>query len=83
MNAVREVARNSRRHSIFFATQAPTWNYETVHFEIEVVFDDSPPATHEVLELLVNHVEQGRPLLPTWVHVMNDWRRLSSLSGPA
>ena len=42
-------------------TQAPTWNYETVHFEIDVEFDDSADATEAALTLLVDHMERGRP----------------------
>ena len=42
-------------------TQAPTWNYETVHFEVEVQFDSKPLATRHALERLVEHVEGARP----------------------
>ncbi|UHQ24986.1 FMN-binding negative transcriptional regulator [Lysobacter sp. 5GHs7-4] len=42
-------------------TQAPTWNYETVQFDIEVEFDDSDAATELALNRLVDHMEQGRP----------------------
>lgn len=42
-------------------TQAPTWNYETVQFEIHVEFDDSDAATALALNRLVDHMEQGRP----------------------
>ena len=42
-------------------TQAPTWNYETVHFQVEVGFDDGEQATHAALERLVAHMERGRP----------------------
>jgi transcriptional regulator len=42
-------------------TQAPTWNYETVHFDIEVAFDDGESAPHAALERLVAHMERGRP----------------------
>jgi len=42
-------------------TQAPTWNYETVHFEIDVEFDDSAEATEAALTQLVDHMERGRP----------------------
>ena len=42
-------------------TQAPTWNYETVHFEVEVEFDPTPEAIHYALERLVTHMEAGRP----------------------
>jgi transcriptional regulator len=40
-------------------TQAPTWNYATVHFEIEVAFDDSQAATTSALERLVAHMERN------------------------
>ena len=42
-------------------TQAPTWNYETVHFEVEVAFDEGGSAPHAALERLVAHMERGRP----------------------
>ncbi|MCK9685360.1 FMN-binding negative transcriptional regulator [Scleromatobacter humisilvae] len=42
-------------------TQAPTWNYETVHFEVDVQFDSRPLATRHALERLVAHVEGARP----------------------
>jgi transcriptional regulator len=42
-------------------TQAPTWNYETVHFDVEVEFDESEAQPHAALERLVAHMEQGRP----------------------
>lgn len=42
-------------------TQAPTWNYETVHFTVEVSFDDGDPAPHAALEALVRHMERDRP----------------------
>ena len=40
-------------------TQAPTWNYATVHFEIEVAFDDSQAATTSALKRLVAHMERN------------------------
>lgn len=42
-------------------TQAPTWNYETVHFQVEVRFHDHPEATGTALSRLVEHMEHGRP----------------------
>lgn len=42
-------------------TQAPTWNYETAHLEIDVEFDDSAEATEAALTQLVDHMERGRP----------------------
>lgn len=42
-------------------SQAPTWNFETVHFQVEVEFDESPDAIHEALTRLVAHVERDRP----------------------
>jgi transcriptional regulator len=42
-------------------TQAPTWNYETVHFDVEVAFAEGEGAPHDALERLVAHMEQGRP----------------------
>ena len=41
-------------------TQAPTWNYETVHLEIDVEFDDRAEATEAALTQLVDHMERGR-----------------------
>lgn len=42
-------------------TQAPTWNYETAHLEIDVEFDDSDEATEIALTQLVDHMERSRP----------------------
>ncbi|MGN6152412.1 MAG: FMN-binding negative transcriptional regulator [Lysobacteraceae bacterium] len=42
-------------------TQAPTWNYETVHFEVEIAFDDTQAAIDDALGLLVAHMERDRP----------------------
>lgn len=42
-------------------TQAPTWNYETAHLQLEVVFGDGPEETAEALNALTAVVEAGRP----------------------
>jgi transcriptional regulator len=42
-------------------TQAPTWNYETVHFEVEIALDDSQAAIDDALARLVAHMERDRP----------------------
>ncbi|QSX77932.1 FMN-binding negative transcriptional regulator [Agrilutibacter solisilvae] len=42
-------------------TQAPTWNYETVHFQVEVQFHDELEATTSAISRLVAHMERGRP----------------------
>ena len=42
-------------------TQAPTWNYATVHFDTEVEFEEEPDAIHVALEKLVGHMERDRP----------------------
>lgn len=42
-------------------TQAPTWNYETIHLEIDVEFDERAEATEAALTRLVEHMERGRP----------------------
>jgi len=42
-------------------TQAPTWNYETVHFEVEIAFDDTQAAIDDALARLVAHMERDRP----------------------
>ena len=42
-------------------TQAPTWNYETVHFEVEIALDDTPAAIDDALARLVAHMERDRP----------------------
>ncbi|MDN5864290.1 MAG: FMN-binding negative transcriptional regulator [Gammaproteobacteria bacterium] len=39
---------------------APTWNYATVRFEVEVAFDEDQDATREALERLVEHMEGVR-----------------------
>jgi len=42
-------------------SQAPTWNYATVHFEVDVVLEEDAAATDAALERLVAHMEYGRP----------------------
>lgn len=42
-------------------TQAPTWNFETVHFDVEVSFDEGASAPHAALDGLVRHMERDRP----------------------
>lgn len=42
-------------------TRAPTWNYETVHFEVDVEFDERAEATDDALARLVDHMERHRP----------------------
>ena len=41
-------------------TQAPTWYYATVHFEVEVEVLEQETATRDALERLVAHMEAGR-----------------------
>lgn len=41
-------------------TQAPTWYYATVHFEVQVELLEHEHATHDALERLVTHMEAGR-----------------------
>ncbi|HSR65027.1 MAG TPA: FMN-binding negative transcriptional regulator [Xanthomonadaceae bacterium] len=41
-------------------TQAPTWYYATVHFDVEVELLEQETATHDALERLVAHMEAGR-----------------------
>jgi transcriptional regulator len=42
-------------------TQAPTWYYATVHFDIDVALLEHAGATQAALERLVAHMEAGRP----------------------
>ena len=42
-------------------TQAPTWNYATVHMAVRVSVNRSPSAAREAVERLTEHVERGRP----------------------
>lgn len=48
-------------------TQAPTWNYATVHMDIEVAFEDGEDAMHAALTKLVAHMERDRPA--AWSHL--------------
>jgi transcriptional regulator len=41
-------------------TQAPTWYYATVHFDVEVELLEHETATHDALARLVTHMEAGR-----------------------
>ncbi len=42
-------------------TQAPTWNYASVVFDVEVALLDTPADAHRLLDGLVDQVESGRP----------------------
>jgi len=42
-------------------TQAPTWNYASACFTVDVVLQPGPDAAHAAIELLVNAMEEGRP----------------------
>ncbi len=41
-------------------TQAPTWNYETAHFDVEVAFDHAPEAAREAVDRITEQMERGR-----------------------
>jgi transcriptional regulator len=41
-------------------TQAPTWNYATVHMDVEVALEDNNTATDNALSKLVAHMERNR-----------------------
>lgn len=41
-------------------TQAPTWNYATVHMAVRVAFDRLPEAARNAVEVLTDHMEAGR-----------------------
>lgn len=42
-------------------TQAPTWNFETAHFVVDVSFVQTENDTAEAVALLIEHMENGRP----------------------
>jgi transcriptional regulator len=42
-------------------TRAPTWNYATAQFVVDVEFTDDPAATGAILRDLIEAMEQGRP----------------------
>jgi transcriptional regulator len=46
-------------------TQAPTWNYAIVQFNVRIKLMDSPQEAKEAVERLVTAMERGRP---------NEWR---------
>lgn len=58
-------------------TQAPTWNFATVHFAVEVAFDERSDATHAALERLVAHMEHGRPSAWSVADLGERYRRLA------
>lgn len=67
-------------------TQAPTWNYETVQFDVEIEFDDRAEATDVALERLVEHMERIAPTpgrSPTWGRATPRWRKPWSPSAHA
>ena len=41
-------------------TQAPSWNYASAAFDVEVVFDEDPAFTRHVLDDLIGAMEAGR-----------------------
>lgn len=42
-------------------TQAPTWNFATVHMKVRVAVDRSASAASEAVDRLTEHMERGRP----------------------
>lgn len=42
-------------------TQAPRWNYATVHMSVRVAFDHSPDAARHAVDVLTDHMEVARP----------------------
>ncbi|MED5619790.1 FMN-binding negative transcriptional regulator [Ideonella sp. BN130291] len=40
---------------------APTWNYQAVHFKVEIELDERPGAAREALETLIRHVDAPYP----------------------
>ena len=42
-------------------TQAPTWNFETAHFVIDVSFAETQDETAEAVDRLLQRMEEGRP----------------------
>ncbi|HEX5686630.1 MAG TPA: FMN-binding negative transcriptional regulator [Ideonella sp.] len=44
---------------------APTWNYQAVHFKVDIEIDERPGAAREALETLIRHADAAFP---------NPWR---------
>lgn len=44
---------------------APTWNYQAVHFKVDIEIDERPDAAREALETLIRHADAAYP---------NPWR---------
>jgi transcriptional regulator len=44
---------------------APTWNYQAVHFKVDIEIDERPGAAREALETLIRHADAPYP---------NPWR---------
>ena len=42
-------------------TQAPTWNFATVHMKVRITMDHSPAASREAVDRLTEHMERDRP----------------------
>jgi transcriptional regulator len=40
---------------------APTWNYQAVHFKVNIELDERPAAAREALETLIRHVDAPYP----------------------
>lgn len=59
-------------------TQAPTWNYATVHMEAEVMFEDHDAGIHAALSKLVAHMERDRPAAWSSLDMGDRYARLAS-----
>jgi transcriptional regulator len=42
-------------------TQAPTWNFATVHFSVAIEFLESETDSRHAVDALTAHMEEGRP----------------------
>lgn len=40
---------------------APTWNYQAVHFKVDIELDERPGAARKALETLIHHVDAPYP----------------------
>ena len=40
---------------------APTWNYQAVHFKVDIELDERPGAARDALETLIRHVDAPYP----------------------
>ena len=58
-------------------TQAPSWNYASAAFDVEIEFDEDPVFTRHVLDDLIGAMEEGRAHAWSTVEMGERYERIS------